>query len=51
LKTFELTTEDLISLENKRLIVAKLFDIPNDLKGEKNDNSPQPIGPTETAGA
>lgn len=47
LKTFELTTEDLISLENKRLIVSKLFDIPNDLKGTPNDNRPQPRGPTE----
>lgn len=37
-KTFELISEDLISLENKRLIVSKLFDIDNDLKGERSDN-------------
>jgi hypothetical protein len=44
LKTFELTGEDLISIENKRLIVSKLFDIPNDLKGKPVNDDSSPAG-------
>lgn len=39
LKTFALTDESLISLENKTLIVNKLFDLPED---EEGDSAPLP---------
>ncbi len=35
LKTFELTGEDMISLDNKRLITSKLFDVEDDIEGER----------------
>ena len=38
LKTFELVSEDYLSLDNKRLIVAGLFNVQNDIEGPKESD-------------
>lgn len=50
-KVFELVSEDMISLENKRMIVAKLLDIDDDLKDTPREpvEVPNDIPPTQTA--
>jgi len=42
-KTFALVDEELISLENKTLIINKLLDLPEDAEGD----GPDPILPPE----
>jgi hypothetical protein len=44
LKTFELTTDELISNENKRLFINKLYGLPDDAQGDK----PEKIEPPKT---
>jgi hypothetical protein len=34
LKTFDVTGENYLSVENKRLLTSTLFDVENDLEGE-----------------
>jgi hypothetical protein len=41
LKTFELTSEEYISSENKRIILNKLFGLPENSKGDEVDE-PEP---------
>jgi hypothetical protein len=48
IRTFELVSDDLISLESKRLIVSTLLDIENDLKG-KPKSEPEEIEQTSVA--
>lgn len=45
LRTFELVSEDLISLENKREIVSDMFDIENDLKNQPKEELPEIVVP------
>lgn len=44
LKTFELTSDELISKENKNLIVNKLFGLPEDAKGDAPEKGLTPPG-------
>lgn len=49
-KTFELVGDDLVSLDNKRVIVSALLDIENDLEGqprEEMQSQPSPSGNPE----
>jgi hypothetical protein len=47
LRTFELVSDDLISLENKRLIVSALADVENDVKGKPRAEVEQQDGEPE----
>lgn len=39
LKTFDLVSDDLISMDNKKIVVSRLLDIENDQVNRKNDRS------------
>ncbi len=43
LKTFELTSDELISQDNKRIIINKLFGLPEDEKGDPPDPMAQQV--------
>lgn len=45
LKTFELTSNEFLSSENKRVIVNRLFGLPEDTKGDAPASVPPPVVP------
>lgn len=45
LKTFELTSEELLSMENKTQLVNKLFGLPENSKGDAPEPTPDPVLP------
>jgi hypothetical protein len=49
MKIFELTSEELMTTDNKRVIINKLFGLPEDEKG--GEPAPDPVAPAAVPGA